>query len=142
MRGNNVLLSILRKMKGPPELRMVSDQIGAPTWCCDVAEATAQVLRQIGSPRCQTETHALWGIYHMSNGGEISWHGLAEAIQALEGSNEPHQTARLVSIPSREYPAPALRPLNSRLNNDKLERTFGIRLQDWRMALTQCLAVG
>jgi dTDP-4-dehydrorhamnose reductase len=77
----------------------------------------------------------------MTNAGETSWHGFAEAIQDIDApahlANEP---ARLLPIPSADYPTPARRPLNSRLDNDKLERVFGIRLPHWRKALELCMA--
>ena len=134
-RGSNFLLTMRRLMRERPELKIVADQIGAPTWCRDLAEATAQVLSQINGPASEFG-QAPWGVYHMSNAGETSWHGFAQAIQALDGADA---SARLMPIPSSEYPTPARRPLNSRLNNDKLERTFGLRLQDWRTALALCL---
>jgi dTDP-4-dehydrorhamnose reductase len=80
-----------------------------------------------------------WGIYHMTNGGVTSWHGFAEAIQSLDEFDETWVPSRLLPIPSSDYPTPARRPLNSRLDNGKLERAFGVRLQDWRAALALCL---
>jgi dTDP-4-dehydrorhamnose reductase len=136
-RGSNFLLTMRRLMRERAELRIVADQIGAPTWCRDLAEATAQVLSQIHSPAGGFDRIRPWGIYHMCNGGATSWHGFAQAIQELDGA-APVAT-RLVAIPSSEYPAPARRPLNSRLDNGKLERVFGLRLQDWRTALGLCL---
>ncbi|MFH1817381.1 MAG: dTDP-4-dehydrorhamnose reductase [Pseudomonadota bacterium] len=133
-RGSNFLLTMRRLMRERPELKIVADQIGAPTWCRDLAEATAQVLGQIASPMSAANQAEPWGIYHVTNAGETSWHGFAEAIQAHDGAD-----VRLLPIPSSDYPTPAKRPLNSRLNNDKLERTFGLRLQDWRAALALCL---
>jgi dTDP-4-dehydrorhamnose reductase len=118
-----------RLMRERPELKIVADQIGAPTWCRDLAEATALILSQ--TLACGFDQ---WGVYHMSNGGETSWHGFAEAIQALGGTD-----ARLLPIPGSDYPTPAQRPLNSRLNNDRLEQAFGLRLQDWRVALALCV---
>ena len=138
-RGSNFLLTMRRLMREKPELKIVADQIGAPTWCRDLAEATAQVLAQINSPTDEIGKTGPWGVYHMSNAGETSWHGFAEAIQARGTSNESPASARLLPIPGSEYPTPASRPLNSRLNNDKLEQTFGLRLQDWRAALALCL---
>jgi dTDP-4-dehydrorhamnose reductase len=128
-RGSNFLLTMRRLMRERPELKIVADQIGAPTWCRDLAEATALVLSQTSA--CGFDQ---WGVYHMSNGGETSWHGFAEAIQALDGTD-----ARLLPIPSSDYPTPAQRPLNSRLNNDRLEQAFGLRLQDWQAALALCV---
>ncbi|MHB1214946.1 MAG: dTDP-4-dehydrorhamnose reductase [Thiobacillus sp.] len=136
-RGSNFLLTMRRLMRERLELKIVADQIGAPTWCRDLAEATALVLSQVGSPMSGPAQADPWGIYHMTNAGETSWHGFAEAIQALDAPGET--PARLLPIPSSDYPTPAQRPLNSRLNNDRLERTFGLRLQDWRAALALCV---
>jgi len=119
-------------------LKIVADQIGAPTWCRDLAEATAQILSQFVAPTQMDSNSGPWGVYHMSNAGETSWHGFAEAIQALDASGET-QAARLLPISSSGYPVAARRPLNSRLSNDKLEKTFGIRLQNWRAALALCM---
>ena len=139
-RGNNFLLTMRRLMRERPELKIVSDQIGAPTWCRDIAEATAQVLSQIHSPTSGLGKAQPWGVYHMTNAGETSWHGFAQAIQQCDAhKDQAHALARLHPIPSSEYPTPARRPLNSRLDNDKLERTFALRLQDWRAALALCL---
>jgi len=138
-RGSNFLLTMRRLMRERPELKIVADQVGAPTWCRDLAEATAQVLSQVVSPMPAANKAEPWGIYHMTNAGETSWHGFAQAIQALDASDEVRAPARLLPIPSSDYPTPAKRPLNSRLNNDRLEQSFGLRLQDWRAALALCL---
>ena len=137
-RGSNFLLTMRRLMRERPELKIVADQIGAPTWCRDLAEATAQILSQLVSPLRGLRMDEPWGIYHMTNSGETSWHGFAEAIQALDEFEETCAPAHLLPIPGSDYPTPAKRPLNSRLNNDKLEQTFGLRLQDWRTALALC----
>lgn len=133
-RGANFLLTMRRLMQERPELKIVADQIGAPTWSRMLAEATALILAQTVSPARGADRPEPWGVYHMTNAGETSWHGFAEAIQVLTGSQ-----ARLLPIPCSDYPTPARRPLNSRLNNDKLERIFGVRLPDWRHALALCL---
>lgn len=133
-RGSNFLLTMRRLMRERPELKIVADQIGAPTWCRDLAEATAQVLAQV---RAADESH--WGVYHMTNAGETSWHGFAETIRSLDAFDATVVPARLVPIPSADYPTPACRPLNSRLDNGKLARSFGLRLRDWREALALCM---
>lgn len=138
-RGSNFLLTMRRLMREKSELKIVADQIGAPTWCRDLAEATAQILSQINSPSGDFGKAVPWGVYHMCNAGETSWHGFAEAIRAIDSCDESPASARLLPIPSSDYPTPAKRPLNSRLNNDKLERTYGLRLQDWRVALALCM---
>lgn len=133
-RGSNFLLTMRRLMRERPELKIVADQIGAPTWCRDLAEATAQVLSQIVAPSGNVETAAPWGVYHMCNAGETSWHGFAEAIRTLDSA-----AVNLLPIPTCDYPTPAQRPLNSRLDCDKLQHTFGLRLRDWREALALCV---
>lgn len=135
-RGANFLLTMRRLMRERPELKIVADQIGAPTWCRDLAEASALILAQGIAPTRGADRPEPWGVYHMSNAGETSWHGFAAAILALD---PPAQPPRLLPIPSRDYPTPARRPLNSRLNNDKLARVFGIRLPDWHASLKLCL---
>jgi dTDP-4-dehydrorhamnose reductase len=133
-RGSNFLLTMRRLMRERPELKIVADQVGAPTWCRDLAEATALALSQVSA--CGFDQ---WGVYHMTNAGETSWHGFAEAIQTLDAFDETCVPARLLPIPGSDYPTPARRPLNSRLNNDKLARAFGLRLRDWREALALCM---
>ena len=133
-RGSNFLLTMRRLMRERTELKIVADQIGAPTWCRDLAEAAAQVLAQV-----RGEDESRWGVYHMTNAGETSWHGFAEAIQALDEFDETVPPARLLPIPGSDYPTPARRPLNSRLDNDRLEQGFGLRLRDWREALALCM---
>jgi len=137
-RGSNFLLTMRRLMRERSELKIVADQMGAPTWCRDLAEATSQIIIQLIAS-CGDQKVAPWGIYHMSNAGETSWHGFAQAIQALDIESGAHSSARLIAIPGSEYPTPAQRPLNSRLDNSKLERVFGLRLQDWCTALAQCM---
>ena len=135
-RGTNFLLTMRRLMRERPELKIVADQIGAPTWCRSLADATAQVIAQVDSAFMGADKPQPWGVYHMTNAGETSWHGFAQAILDFDAPETP---ARLLPIPSNDYPTPARRPLNSRLNNDKLERVFGVRLPDWREALRLCM---
>lgn len=136
-RGANFLLTMRRLMRERPELKIVADQIGAPTWCRNIADATAQILAQVAAPNIGADKPLPWGLYHLTNAGETSWHGFAQAILELDASDS---ATRLLPIPSSDYPTPAKRPLNSRLNNDKLERVFGVRLPDWKQALRLCMA--
>ena len=136
LRGANFLLTMRRLMRERPELKIVADQIGAPTWCRCLADATAQVLAQIESPQRGADRPLPWGVYHMTNAGETSWYGFAAAIQELDAQPT---LARLHPIPSSDYPTPARRPLNSRLDHARLERVFGVRLPDWREALRLCM---
>ena len=141
LRGSNFLRTILRLAREREQLRIVSDQHGAPTWCRMIAQATAAVLVQARG-WAAAELAARSGVYHVAAGGETSWHGFAEAILAAERSGQPKRLQRLEAIPTSEYPARASRPLNSRLDCHRLEQTFGIRLPHWRASLEQALLDG
>ncbi|SAK69530.1 dTDP-4-dehydrorhamnose reductase [Caballeronia ptereochthonis] len=138
-RGRNFLLTMLKLARERDELRIVADQIGAPTWSATIAALTASVIAQgVGSE----DGLAAWarrksGIYHLSASGSTSWAGFAEAIFAEARLEHP---PRVVPIPASEYPVPARRPANSRLDVSKLAREFGLVAPDWREALSLCLA--
>jgi dTDP-4-dehydrorhamnose reductase len=123
--GRNFLLTILRRAREGEELRVVDDQLGAPTSAHSVAEATAALLRS-------AEAH---GTFHMTAGGETSWHGFAGEIAACAGLSP-----RMTAIRSAEFARPARRPRDSRLDSGKLRSAFGIRLPEWREDLRACLA--
>lgn len=133
-RGGNFLLTMQRLMRERPALKVVDDQIGAPTWSRLIAEATAQILAQCLSPARGADRPEPWGTYHLTCSGATSWYGFASAIAEFEGCATP-----IIPIPSADYPTPARRPANSRLDNGKLARVFGLKLPDWRDALKLCL---
>ncbi len=132
LRGRNFLRTMQRLMVERAHLRVVDDQIGAPTWSRLIAEATALVLGKLlaGAP----EAGAVRGVYHLSPTGSTSWHGFADAIRLLGGYG-----CQIEPIPTAEYPTPAARPANSRLDAGKLRETFSIALPDWRECLELCL---
>ncbi len=132
-RGRNFLLTIRGLLKEKDELRVVSDQIGAPTSAGALANATAELLRQ----RNPTALDDALGTYHVTAAGHTSWHGFALEIARLEGA--PRET-RVVPIASNDYPRPARRPKNSRLSNEKLFRRFGVTLPSWQACLKACYA--
>ena len=152
--GRNFLLTILRLATQREELRIVRDQIGAPTLSGELARATTNILAQIcgmeGSPFSLPDVS---GIYHMTAGGETSWHGFAEAI--LEESAQipatrpwfaaatgslPLIARRIIPITTNDYPTPARRPAYSVLSNARLSRAFSIQLPDWRKQLHSVFA--
>jgi dTDP-4-dehydrorhamnose reductase len=133
-RGHNFMLTMLRLARERKELRVVNDQIGAPTWCRSLAEMTAQVLAQLRRPDC--EPGDMSGTYHMTSSGSVSWHGFAAEILGRSGIAP---LPALLPIPSSEYPTPASRPGNSVLSNEKLHRTFGLAAGDWRDNLALCM---
>ncbi len=136
-RGKNFMLTMLRLARERSELRIVDDQIGAPTWCRSLAEVTALILAQLYAPGTSSETVAqASGTYHLTSSGSVSWHGFAAEIMRM-AAVQP--MPRLVAIPSHEYPTPATRPMNSVMSNDKLVRTFGLATGDWRDNLQLCL---
>jgi dTDP-4-dehydrorhamnose reductase len=133
-RGKNFFLTILRLLKEKKELRVVSDQIGAPTSAQGLADATAEMLRSHGVATLGDAR----GVYHATTSGSTSWHGFAREIARVERPDSP---ARIVPIASSEYPTPARRPENSRLSNEKLLRRFGVALPHWEISLESCHAM-
>jgi dTDP-4-dehydrorhamnose reductase len=133
MQGSNFLLSMLRLLQERDELRVVADQIGAPTWTQSIADACLQLVRA-----WQSGTAGPWGLYHMTAAGETSWYGFASAIaQYLQMQRLP--CARLIPIPTSDYPTPARRPANSRLDCSRLRQDWGVELPPWQLALQACL---
>jgi dTDP-4-dehydrorhamnose reductase len=147
--GKNFLLTMLRLATQREELRVVSDQIGAPILSGEIAKATMQIISQLCAqtnvPSAMTEVS---GVYHMTAAGETSWAGFAKAILEEAASIAPDtpwfaQTtgklpliaSRVVPIRTSDYPTPARRPAYSVLSNERLSRTFGVRLSDWRSQL-------
>lgn len=131
--GRNFLLTMQRLLQEKPELRVVADQIGAPTWAGTIAASTRQLIE-----RWQAGQAGDWGTYHLTAQGETSWFGFAQAIaEHLENTGKP--CATLLPIPSSEYPTPARRPLNSRLDCSRLQRQWQVSQPDWRQALIDCL---
>jgi dTDP-4-dehydrorhamnose reductase len=154
-RGKNFLLTILRLATQREELRIVRDQVGAPTWSREIAGATVKALQQICN---RTDETAAWsersGTYHMTAAGETTWYEFTQAIlqeaaqlsdlaawfQAATNGKEL-LTRRVVPISTAEYPTPARRPAYSLLSNSKLNRVFGIQLPDWREQLHRAFLV-
>lgn len=152
--GKNFLLTILRLATQREELRIVSDQIGAPTTSYEIAAATTQILSELFSHEKRTHPLAkVSGTYHMTAAGETSWAGFAEAIldharsnpptgpwYAAATNNLPLIAKRVVHITTAEYPTPARRPAYSVLSNLSLAETFHTHLPDWRVQLRSVFA--
>ncbi len=137
--GKNFLRTILQLAGKQEELRVVDDQVGTPTWCRSIAEATGTIIEQLlkrgGSSFSETVAEVS-GVYHMTCGGRTSWHGFARSVLDLA---DPIPQPQLVSIPTKDYPTPASRPAYSVLSNAKLKATFDIVLPDWEETLRYCL---
>lgn len=134
-RGQNFLLTMRRLAQERELLRVVHDQFGSPTWSRMIAEATALALQQAGR---DDNPSAYTGTYHLAASGHTSWHGFAEAI--ISSVPAAVRKCRTVEpIPTESYPLPARRPASAVLCCDKLEKTFGLRLPDWRTSLQDVL---
>ncbi|WP_434629357.1 dTDP-4-dehydrorhamnose reductase [Pseudomonas sp. Z1-29] len=133
-RGNNFAKTMLRLAAERETLRVIADQIGAPTSAELIADVTALVLRQaIDHPE-------LAGLYHLAARGEVSWYGYANyVIDFAKASGEALAVESVEPIEATAYPATARRPLNSRLNTQKLRDSFSLHLPDWQSGVTRML---
>jgi dTDP-4-dehydrorhamnose reductase len=126
--GANFVKTMLRLGAERDRLAIVADQIGGPTPAADIARICLAVAGQLqGDP-------AKSGTYHLSGGPDVSWADFARAIFELAGL-----TPEVADIPSRDFPTPARRPLNSRMDNTSLMRTFAIPRADWHAGLKDIL---
>ena len=130
-RGSNFLKTMLKLASQRPELKIVSDQFGAPTWARFIAEAVSLTL---ADPSLNEKK----GIYHLVPHGETNWSDFAQKIFSL-AEQRGLQVPQVVPISTQEYPTPARRPKNSRMSNEKLIKTFGWPLQSWEKYLELCV---
>ena len=138
-RGGNFAKTMLRLAKEREQLSVIADQFGAPTGAELLADVTAHALRTVLSA---PESSKLAGLYHLVAGGETSWHGFA--CHVLERAQARGQTlkagpANVLAIGTADYPTPAKRPFNSRLDTTRLRTAFGLHLPDWRIAVDRML---
>ena len=133
--GGNFVKTMLRLAETRDSLGVVADQIGNPTSALDIADGVLAVaVALINGPQAAPR-----GIFHMTGGGEASWAELAEAVFAASaGHGGP--SAQVNHITTSEYPTPAARPANSRLDCALLEQAYGVRLPDWRASVAQVVA--
>jgi dTDP-4-dehydrorhamnose reductase len=145
--GNNFVKAMLRLAREREHLKVVGDQHGGPTWSYELVRMTAHVIDQLegvtAGSKCSLEETVLpvGGIYHAGGSGETTWCGFAaQAIDELRKLQPDAKLATVEAIPTSEYPTPAKRPMNSRLDCGKLEQVFGWRMPEWRDSLA--LVVG
>jgi dTDP-4-dehydrorhamnose reductase len=154
--GKNFLLTMLQLFRQKEELRVVSDQLGTPTWSRLIAQVTAHIVTQaisnVSNPQDMRSSNltgaadlANWfadrtGIYHLTAGGSTSWYGFAEAIRKGDRQAEQQIIKAIKPISTAEYPTPAQRPANSQLDPTKLSKTFAIELPTWQECLAMVLA--
>jgi len=154
-RGRNFLLTILRLATEREELKIVRDQVGAPTCAADIAAATAEILTNIYGRNDDASTFSeISGTYHITAAGETTWYHFAKAIldEASHASQDlswfaaatqghPLLARRIIPITTAEYGSRTPRPAYSVLSNSRLTQTFGITLPDWRTQLHKCFAI-
>jgi len=132
--GQNFLRTMLRLAHERPQLRVIADQHGNPTYALHLADAILAIAARLGDDNGE----AVWGTYHAAGGGETTWAGFAAAIVAA-GARRGVPQAPVIPITTADYPLPAKRPANSRLDCSKLARTFGVRLPPWQQGVQECI---
>ncbi|VVO66132.1 dTDP-4-dehydrorhamnose reductase [Pseudomonas fluorescens] len=133
-RGNNFAKTMLRLAKDRETLSVIADQIGAPTGADLIADVTALAIQQL------LQRPELAGLYHLAAAGEVSWHGYAShVIDFAKANGEALAVKEIKSIETVAYPTPARRPLNSRLDTQKLRDNFSLHLPDWQSGVTRML---
>ncbi len=127
--GHNFLKTMLRLGETRDELRVVADQQGAPTFADDLADAVVQLVpRLVAGEGC--------GVFHLTGAPWTTWHGFAEAIFAAAG-----RSVRVVPITTAEYPTPARRPADSRLDCARINEVHGIEPADWRRGMERAMGI-
>ncbi|MFT4204714.1 MAG: dTDP-4-dehydrorhamnose reductase [Chitinophagaceae bacterium] len=123
--GKNFVKTMRQLMQSRPELNVVADQKGTPTYAKDLAAAIVTIIQS-------SQQH--WGIYHFSNAGEITWYDFAEEIRRISGLD-----CKVNPIPTSGFPTPAKRPAYSVLDKSKLVDNYGVQLRDWKDSLKECI---
>lgn len=138
-RGNNFIKTMLKLAQMKEELNIIQDQVGVPTGAALIADVTAQAIRYY-TLQPDEQKILLHGHYHLAPKGETTWYDYAQFVfaQARE-HNQPLILKQVNPIETQAYPTPAKRPLNSRLNTDKLQQNFKLHLPHWQQGVAQVL---
>ena len=132
--GRNFVKTMLNLTATKPQLKVVFDQAGTPTYAYDLAQAIHTVLEDYVQEQPQ-QGYSKNGIYHFSNEGVCSWYDFTKVIAALSG----HTECDIQPCHSHEFPSPVIRPAYSVLDKTKIKETFGIRIPYWMDSLKVCL---
>lgn len=124
--GKNFVRTMMRLMNEKNEISVVDDQVGSPTYAADLAQVIMEIIQ-----------NKKWepGICHFSNEGVINWYQFAEMIKKITMSN-----CIIHPIPTSAYPTPAKRPSYSVLDTSKIQKTYDVKLKDWKESLAECIA--
>ena len=137
LHGKNFLKTIEKLAEEKDTIKVIDDQIGAPTWARSVALKTHQILKQcLNKKWLETKDCNLSGIFHVTSQGKTSWYGFAREVLNMSNTS---QNIKLIAIPTSDYPTPATRPSNSLLNNEKIQKVFGLDMPHWEDALKDCM---
>lgn len=135
--GHNFVKTMLRLGTEKEQLSVVADQIGAPTSARAIAEATAGLLAACKG-HCSEVLQERGGVFHFCCGGETSWYEFAiEIFEQARSTGHELAVQKVKAIATHEYPTPAQRPRNSRMDCGKLRSTFGLKLPEWRAGLSE-----
>lgn len=134
--GHNFVKTILRLAREREELRIVADQYGCPTYAGDIADA----LLELAERTAELDAQQAWGVYHYCGQPATTWHGFTEAIVEEARHHEALRVRTVTPIATADYPTPAVRPLNSVLDCEKLVTRFGLQPRLWREGLRMMLA--
>ncbi|WP_262689842.1 dTDP-4-dehydrorhamnose reductase [Kordiimonas aestuarii] len=133
--GKNFVKTMLMLAATRDTLGVVADQIGNPTYAPDIADALLDVVDYLRLHKWQPS----WaGVYHLAGTGHISWYSFATQTFS-EGAEHGHPVPKVNKLTTAEYPTPAKRPANSRLDGTKLKETFGVTLPTWQSSLNACV---
>ena len=139
VRGNNFIKTMLKLAQMKEELNIIQDQVGVPTGAALIADVTAQAIRYYVLQSSE-QKQALHGHYHLAPKGETTWYDYAQFIFVQAQEQGLVLTLKQVNpIETKAYPTPAKRPLNSRLNTDKLQQNFKLHLPNWQQGVAQVL---
>ena len=132
--GGNFAKTMLRLAQEREKMAVINDQFGAPTGAALLADITAM---------CLQKPHALFGIYHLAAAGETTWHAYAEYVLQTAKHLKPeldYKVKEVAAVPTSEFPTPAQRPLNSRLNCSKLQNALQCQMPDWQKGVDSMLS--
>jgi dTDP-4-dehydrorhamnose reductase len=139
LRGRNFLLAMLKQAQTKPEVRVVNDQTGSPTWARVLAQATAHIVTgNLAGDARQRHFCGREGVYHLACGGSTTWFEFARAI--FSEARLPNGGPRVIPVSSAEFAAKARRPAYSTLDCTRTTEVFGVHMPDWRAALQQAIA--
>ncbi len=128
--GNNFVKTVIRLSSERPEIGMIFDQIGSPTYAADLANTILQIVNQL-----KDTPNRKGGIYHFSNEGVCSWYDFALKIAQMKGNT----SCKIKPIETHQYPLPANRPAYSVLNKAKIKSDFNIEIPWWETSLQLCI---